>query len=44
MREKVLNGFKSEIFLIKSKGSAISNTDQSKVKILTPKKCFKDYQ
>ena len=36
-REKVLNGFKSKIFLIKSKGSDISNTDQCKLKILTSK-------
>ena len=33
-REKVLNGFKSKIFLIESKGSGILNT---KLKILTPK-------
>ena len=33
-RKKVLNGFKSKIFLIKSKGSGILNT---KLKILTPK-------
>ena len=33
-REKVLNGFKSKIFLTKSKGSGILNT---KLKILTPK-------
>ena len=35
--EKVLNGFESKIFLIKSKGSGISNTDRSKLKILTLK-------
>ena len=33
-RKKVLNGFKSKIFLTKSKGSGILNT---KLKILTPK-------
>ena len=33
-REKVLNGFKSKIFLTKFKGSGILNT---KLKILTPK-------
>ena len=31
-REKVLNGFNSKIFLIKYKGSGLSNTDQSKLK------------
>ena len=36
-REKVLNGFKSKIFLTKSKGSGILNTDHSKLKILTLK-------
>ena len=36
-REKVLNGFSSKIFSIKSKGSGILNTDRSKRKILTPK-------
>ena len=36
-REKVLNGFGSKIFLIKSKGSGLLNTNQSKLKILTPK-------
>ena len=33
-REMILNGFKSKIFLIKSKGSGLLN---SKLKILTPK-------
>ena len=33
----VLNGFKSKIFLIKSKGSGILKT---KLKILTPKQMF----
>ena len=33
-REKVLNGFKSKIFLIESKGPGILNT---KLKTLTPK-------
>ena len=36
-REKVLNGFESKIFLIKSKVSGISDTDRSKLKILTLK-------
>ena len=36
-REKVLNKFDSRIFLLKSKGSGISNTDRYKLKILTPK-------
>ena len=36
-REIVLNGFKSKIFSIKSRGSGILNTDRSKLKILTPK-------
>ena len=33
----ILNGFKSKIFSIKSKGSGLLNTDRSKLKILTPK-------
>ena len=36
-REMVLNCFKSKIFLIKSTGTGILNTDNSKLKILTPK-------
>ena len=36
-REKVLNAFKSKIFLIKSKGSGLLNTDHFKLKILTLK-------
>ena len=36
-REVVLNDFKSKIFVLKSKGSGILNTDHSKLKILTPK-------
>ena len=36
-REIVLNGFKSKIFLKKSTGTGILNTDNSKLKILTPK-------
>ena len=36
-RDKVLNAFESKIFLIKSKGSGLLNTDCSKLKILTPK-------
>ena len=48
-REMVLNGFKSKIFLAKSTGTGLFNTNNSKLKILTPKqmlhqsKCFKDY-
>ena len=33
----LLDGFDSRIFLIKSKGSSLSNTNQSKLKTLTPK-------
>ena len=33
----VLNGFKSKIFLTKSTGTGLFNTDNSKLKILTPK-------
>ena len=33
----ILNAFKSKIFLAKSKGSGILNTDNSRLKILTPK-------
>ena len=33
----VLNGFKSKIFLTKSTGTGILNTDNSKLKILAPK-------
>ena len=36
-REMVLNGFKSKIFLTKSTGTGLFNTDNSKLKILTPK-------
>ena len=36
-REILLDGFDSRIFLIKSKGSGLLNTDHSKLKILTPK-------
>ena len=36
-REKVLKGFESKTFLIKSQGSGILNTNQSELKILTPK-------
>ena len=36
-REMVLNGFKSKIFLTKSTGTGILNTDNSTLKILTPK-------
>ena len=36
-REMVLNGFKSKIFLTKSTGTGILDTDNSKLKILVPK-------
>ena len=36
-REILLDGFDSRIFLIKSKGSGILNTNKCKLKILTPK-------
>ena len=36
----VLNGFKSKIFLTKSTGTDIVNTDDSKLKILTPREIF----
>ena len=36
-REMVLNGLKSKIFLAKSTGTGLFNTDNSKLKILTPK-------
>ena len=36
-REMVLNGFKSKIFLTKSTGTGLFNTDNSKLKVLTPK-------
>ena len=36
-REKVLDAFESKIFSIKSKGSGISNSDHSKLKILSLK-------
>ena len=39
-REMVLNGFKNKIFLTKSAGTGRFNTDNSKLKILTPKQMF----
>ena len=36
-REIVLHGFESKIFSIKSKGSGLLNTNQSKLKIITAK-------
>ena len=39
-REMVLNGFKSKIFLTKSTGTSLFNTDNSKLKILSPKQMF----
>ena len=36
-REMVLNGFKSKIFLVKSTGTGLFNSDYSKLKRLTPK-------
>ena len=38
--EILSDGFDSRIFLIKSKGSGLLNTNQSKLKILTPKQMF----
>ena len=35
-RQRILDGFVSKIFLIKSKGSGILNTDRFKLKKLTP--------
>ena len=37
----VPNAFKSKIFVTKSKGSGILNTNRSKPKILTPKQMLK---
>ena len=37
VREMVLNGFKSKIFLTKSTGAGLFNTNDSKLKVLTPK-------
>ena len=42
-REMVPNAFKSKKFLRKSEGSGILNSNHSKLKILTPKQCFRDY-
>ena len=39
-REMVLNGFKSKILLTKSTGTGLFNTDNSKVKTLSPKQMF----
>ena len=36
-RQIILNGFKSKIFLMKSKGSGLLNTDNSKLKMLIPR-------
>ena len=36
-RERLLDGFESILFPIKSKGSGLLNTDCSKLKMLTPK-------
>ena len=35
-REMVLNGFKGKIFLTKSTWTGLFNTDNSKIKVLTP--------
>ena len=43
-REKVLNGFNSKLFLIKSKGSGILDTDNSNLKVLTPKQMLQRLQ
>ena len=44
--EKVLNVFDSKIFPIKIENTGVSDKvcDHSNHKILTPHKCFKDYQ
>ena len=42
-REKVLNAVASKIFIIKSKGSGILNTNQSKLKILMPKQMLQRF-
>ena len=44
--EKVLNVFDSKIFPIKIENTGFSDkvSDHSNHKILTPHKCFKDYQ
>ena len=39
----VLNGFKSKIFLTKSTGTGILNTDNSKLKILTAKQMLQRF-
>ena len=36
-REIIVNGFKSKIFLTKSTGTGLFNTDNPKLKILSPK-------
>ena len=36
-KEMVLNGFKRKIFLTKSIGAGLFNTNDSKLKVLTPK-------
>ena len=41
--EMVLNGFKSKIFLTKSTGTGILNTDNSKLKILTAKQMLQRF-
>ena len=43
-REMILNVFESKMFLGKSEGSSILNSDHSKFKILTPSpdKCSRD--
>ena len=45
-KEKVLNAFDSKIFPIKIENTGFSDevSDHSNHKILTPPKCFKDYQ
>ena len=42
-REVVLNAFRSKIFSTKSKGSTLLNTDNSKLKILTPKQMLQRF-
>ena len=41
--EMVLNGFKNKIFLTKSTGTGILNTDNSKLKILTAKQMLQRF-
>ena len=42
-REIILDGFNSKVFLTKSTGTSILNTDRSKFKILTPKQMLRKF-